>query len=76
MHLYLVVDCKTERCKTKHVLKYLGEKGNAAEEVPISIPAPLIIQCPDCKVAHQYDPHHIRKLEMDEPPPKGFEDKI
>jgi hypothetical protein len=31
MHLYIVVDCKTQGCRTVHVLMHLGEKENAAE---------------------------------------------
>jgi hypothetical protein len=33
MHLYIVVDCKTENCEAAHVLMHLGEKGRTPSRV-------------------------------------------
>jgi hypothetical protein len=33
MHLYIVVDCKTQDCRTVYVLMHLGETGNTPATV-------------------------------------------
>jgi len=76
MHLFLVVDCRTPDCNTMHVLKYLGEKGKGPEEVPLTIPSPLWIRCPKCKLNHDFSSAHLRMIEGDEPPPNDFRDTI
>jgi hypothetical protein len=76
MHLYLVADCKTPGCRTAHNLRYLGEVGKVPDEVQFSVPVPFLLHCPNCDLTHDYATYHIRKLEMEQPPPSWFEDKL
>jgi hypothetical protein len=48
MHLYIVVDCKTQDCRTVHLLMHLGEKGNTPAKVESSMSHPLLVDCPTC----------------------------
>lgn len=77
MHRYLVADCVTERCKAKHVLKYVGEtgKGTVLDET-FTFPQPLVLYCQDCKESHEYHAYHVHPLDMGEPPPSDYQNKI
>jgi hypothetical protein len=76
MHLYIVVDCRTPGCGMMHALKYVGEKGKTAEQVPVTLPSPLWIHCPKCDLNHDFSSADLRLIEREEPPPSDFEDKI
>jgi hypothetical protein len=42
MHLYIVVNCKTEDCKTVHVFMHLGEKGQTSAKPEYWMSYPLM----------------------------------
>jgi hypothetical protein len=48
MHLYIVVNCKTQDCRTVHVLTHLGEEGKTPAKVEYWMSYPLIVDCPNC----------------------------
>jgi hypothetical protein len=48
MHVYIVVGCKTQNCRTVHVLMHLGEKGKTPAKVEYWTSYPLMIDCPTC----------------------------
>jgi hypothetical protein len=54
MHLYIVVDCKTQDCGTVHVLMHLGKKGKTPAKVEYWMPYPLMIACPTCGGTYDY----------------------
>jgi hypothetical protein len=57
MHLYIVVDCKTQGYRTVHVLMHLmhlGEKGKTPPKVAYWMSYPSMIDCPTCGKTHDY----------------------
>ena len=48
-HLYIVVDCKTENCRTAHVPTYLGEKGRTPTSVEYWVSCPLTVDLPNLR---------------------------
>ena len=54
MHLYIVVDCKTQGCRTVHVLMHLGEKRKTPPKVAYWMSYPLMIDCPTCGNTYDY----------------------
>jgi hypothetical protein len=48
MHLYIVVNCKTQDCRTVHVFMHLGEEGKTPPKVEYWMSYPLIVDCPNC----------------------------
>ena|SRR5215469_17294180 len=68
MNLYIVVDCKTDGCRTAHVLMHLGEKSEApAREYRMSYP--LTIACPTCGGSYDYSDSEDRFRQTELPPP-------
>jgi hypothetical protein len=76
MHLYLVVDCKTPDCDMFHILKYLGVKGEQSDPIPLSIPCPLILDCPKCRNPYTFGSKDIRQVELEKAPPSDFRESI
>ena len=70
VHLYIVVDCKTEGCTAAHVLTYLGEKGKTAETVEYWMSYPLMIGCAICGKEYDYADSEgtFRQKELPAPP--------
>lgn len=54
MHLYIVVDCKSQTCGTVHVLMHLGEKGKTPANVAYWMAYPLMVDCPTCGTTYDY----------------------
>lgn len=53
MHVYLMVDCKTENCDGVLLLRDLGQKGQITE-VSLQWPVPWMLECPICHELHDY----------------------
>ena len=75
LHLYIVVDCKTDGCIAAHVLTYLGEKGKTAERVEYWMSYPLMIECPICGNEYDYadSEENFRQKELPAPPTGHFD---
>jgi hypothetical protein len=76
MHVYLVIDCRTPDCKTLHVVKYLGENSKYPGLIPVTIPSPFLIHCPNCELDHDYNSDHVYQKEFPHAPPSDYTDKI
>lgn len=75
MHLYIVVNCKTDGCAAVHVLSYLGKKGKTAGSVEYWMSYPLMIDCPSCNETYDYSDSEekFRQQELPlAPPPKYY----
>jgi hypothetical protein len=72
MDLYIVVDCKTQKCKTVHVLMHLGEKGKTPARVEYWISYPLTVDCPTCGKTYDYSDVETKfwQKELPAPPPE------
>jgi hypothetical protein len=72
MHLYIVVNCKTQGCRTVHVLMHLGEKGKTPPKVAYWMSYPLMIDCPTCGKTYDYShaEEAFRQNELPPPPPE------
>jgi hypothetical protein len=77
MHLYIVVNCKTDRCNAVHVLMHLGEKGKTAPRVEYWMSYPLILTCPTCGQEYDYSDseENFRQEELPAPP-TGYSDRL
>jgi hypothetical protein len=77
MHLYIVVECKTQDCRTVHVLMHLGEKGKTPARVEYWLSYPLLVDCPTCGKTYD-DSHSEEKFWQKElpPPPNGHSDRL
>jgi hypothetical protein len=77
MNLYIVVDCKTQGCRTAHVLMHLGEKGEAPARTEYWMSYPLTIACPTCGESYDYSDSEdrFRQAELP-PPPLGHQDLL
>ena len=77
MHLYIVVDCKSDNCNAVHVLKHLGEKGKIPARVEYWMPYPLTISCPHCgrRYDYAYSEHDFWQKELPAPP-AGYFDRL
>jgi hypothetical protein len=69
MHLYIVVECKTEGCRTVHVLMHLGEKGKTPPKVAYWMSYPLMIDCPTCGQTYDYSDTEEAFWQKELPPP-------
>ena len=77
MHLYIVVDCKTQDCRTVHVLMHLGEKGKTPEKVVYWMSYPLMVDCPSCGETYDYADGEERFWQKElPPPPPGYSDRL
>jgi len=78
MHLYVVVDCKTENCRTVHVLTYLGEKGKTPASVEYWMSYPLMIDCPTCGQSYDYSDSEekFRQKELPLAPPPEYLNRL
>jgi hypothetical protein len=77
MHLYIVVDCKTENCEAAHVLMHLGEKGRTLSRVEYWMSYPLMIECPICGRTYDYSDSEERFCQRDLPaPPTGYFNRL
>lgn len=76
MHLYLVFHCKTDGCLGKHPVKYLGETGYVQQGVDVSVPAPFVLECPQCENPYNYRLDDLEEFEWSQPPPVDFRDRI
>lgn len=76
MHLYMVLDCKTQKCKTVHALMHLGEKGKTPARVENWMSYPLTVDCPTC--GKTYDSDAEAKFWQKElpAPPRGFSNRL
>lgn len=78
VHVLLVWHCKgkNKTCDKLHAVKYLGEKSKI-EGTAISIPGAkgktFWIICPACTERHPYRAEEITYVELDSPPPPGFQ---
>jgi len=70
MHLYIVVDCKTQNCKAAHVVKHLGENGRAPATVEYRMSYPLMIECPICGKEYDYSDSEEKFSQRELPPPQ------
>ena len=77
MHLYIVVACKTPKCKSVHVLMHLGEKGQTEARVEYWMMYPLVLECPTCGKVYDYSDSEdkFRQKELPAPPP-GYFDRL
>jgi hypothetical protein len=77
MHLYIVVDCKTQDCRTVHVLVRLGEKGKTPAKVEYWMSYPLIVDCSNCGKTydHSHAEEQFRQKDLP-PPPTGYFDRL
>jgi hypothetical protein len=77
MHKYLAVHCKTEFCRGRVLLKYMGDNREMTPLHAFQFPmVPLLLRCEDCNRFHEYWPSYVQRLELGEPPPPGFQDLI
>ena len=77
MHLYIVVDCKTENCRTVHVLMHLGEKGKTPAKVEYWMACPLIVDCPTCARTYDYSDAENKFWQKELPsPPLGYSNRL
>jgi hypothetical protein len=77
MHLYIVVDCKTQNCNTVHVLMHLGEKGKVPPKVEYWLSYALIIGCPTCAKTYDYSDWEEKILQKElPPPPPGYFNRL
>jgi len=78
MHLYIVVDCKTEHCRTVHLLKYLGEKSKTPASVEYWMSYPLMIGCPKCGQSYDYSDSEekFRQKELPLAPPAEYWNRL
>ena len=72
MHLYIVVDCKTQNCEVVHVLMHLGEKGKTPARVECWMSYPLIVDCPNCGKTYDYSDVEEQFQQKLPPPPDGY----
>jgi hypothetical protein len=76
MHRYLAVHCRTELCRGRMLLKYLGAQqmlSSSDFQFPMT---PLLLRCEECHRFHEYWPSYVQPLELSEPPAPGFQDLI
>ena len=77
MHLYIAVDCKTENCRTVHVLMHLGAKGKTPAKVEYWMSYPLILDCPSCGKAYDYSDIEEKFWQKElPPPPVGYSNRL
>jgi hypothetical protein len=77
MHLYIVVNCKTQDCRTVHVLMHLGEEGKTPAKVEYWMSYPLIVDCPNCGKTYDYSDVEEKFLQKELPtPPPGYSDRL
>jgi hypothetical protein len=73
MHLYIVVDCKTEGCGTVHVLMHIGEKG----KTPAKIDYWMSYPCPTCGRIYDYSNSEDKFWQKElPPPPPGYSNRL
>jgi hypothetical protein len=70
MHLYIVVDCKTQDCRTVYVLMHLGEKGKTAVRVEYWMSYPLMVNCPTCGKTYDYSDAECKFWQQELPSPR------
>ena len=78
LHLYIVVDCKTNSCRADHVLTYLGEKGKTPPSVEYWMSYPLLIECPVCGSTYDYSDSEdkFRQKELPLAPPSDYLNRL
>ena|SRR5215469_13741683 len=78
VHLYIVVDCKSQNCTAAHVLTYLGEKGKTPASVEYWMPYPLLIECPICGTTYDYadSEERFRQKELPLAPPSKYFNRL
>jgi hypothetical protein len=60
----------------RHALKYLGEKGTVAADIPISFSVPFVIECPKCRNPYNVRLKDVHQVEVSSASPSDFRDKI
>jgi hypothetical protein len=77
MHLYIVINCKTQACRTAQVLMHLGEKGNTPAKVEYWMSYPLMIGCPTCGESFDYSDSEEKFWPKElPPPPDGYSNQL
>jgi hypothetical protein len=77
MHLYIVVDCKTQNCRTVHVLMHLGEKEKTPARVDYWMSYPLMVDCPICGETYDYSDAECKFWQKElPPPPPGYSNRL
>ena len=77
MDLYMVVDCKTQNCRTVHVLLHLAKKGETRAKVEYWISYPLMIDCPTCGWTYDYSDAEETFWQKElPPPPHGYFNRL
>jgi len=76
MHVFLGVDCKTNGCKGKFVLAYLGEEPNVLQSFTMQAPSRFRLHCLNCDETHRYSFSEIHRMERPEPPPSDFRNHV
>jgi hypothetical protein len=77
MHLYIVVDCKTQDCRTVHVLMHLGEKGKTSARVEYWMSYLLLVDCPSCGKTYDYSDSEQKFRQREPPPPRnGYSNRL
>jgi hypothetical protein len=78
MQLYIAVDCKTQDCRTVHVLMHLGAKGKTPARVEYWMSYPLLVDCPTCgKTYYDYSDSEDKFWQKElPPPPNGHSDRL
>jgi hypothetical protein len=70
VHLYIAVNCKTQDCRTVHVLMHLGEEGKTPAKVEYWMSYPLIVDCPSCGTTYDYSDVEEKFLQKEHPAPR------
>jgi len=77
VHVYIVVGCKTQNCRTVHVLMHLGEKGKTPAKVEYWMSYPLMIDCPTCGRTYDYSDSEEKFWQKElPPPPTGYSNRL
>jgi hypothetical protein len=71
-HIYIVVSCKTPKCRNICALKYLGLYEGQVEIAEMA-PTGVQYQCGLCRKTHRYEREEMRTELFDWPPPPGWQ---
>jgi hypothetical protein len=69
-HLYWSIVCKTEDCKFRHLVSYMGE--NMSGETFIARPASIHFRCFECEKEYDYSEDELKMFPSASPPPVGW----
>jgi hypothetical protein len=71
VHYYWSIICKTEGCRVRQLLSYIGTKSTFTPK-----PATIQIQCLDCGQTYSYTDLELKIYPSGSPPVEGFEPKF